>query len=193
MPWTLNYVQYSLPRATNSLSAVSEVWKNIFVLAHEFCIQVLFIEIYQIPINPGSSQLWRSLIRVLSPFWEGHPTPDGKITESKKLPPSFSSMRPQLDPGRHLVSSLLSFLCPYSDWYWEVSVYFRKSLFGPGHTQTGSCLLKGQVGGMLSAVCNQHVRKRLWDPSGIWSAGPIWLENQVSQTRAGRWKRTNQN
>jgi hypothetical protein len=35
------------------------------VLAYEFCVQALFIEIYQIPINPVSSQLWRSLITIL--------------------------------------------------------------------------------------------------------------------------------
>lgn len=129
------------------------------MLAHEFCLQALFIEIYQIPINPVSSQLWRSLIRVLSPFWEGHPTPDGNtmITESKKLPPSFSSIHPQLDPGRHVVSSLLSFFCPNSDSYWRVSVYFRKSLFGQGQDQIGCWLRKGQVGEMLSPVCDQHV------------------------------------
>lgn len=42
-----------------------EMWKTVFVLAYESFVKALFIEIYQIPINPVSSQLWRSLIMIL--------------------------------------------------------------------------------------------------------------------------------
>jgi hypothetical protein len=55
---TVGYGCDELPESRHFLSTQSlRFEKNVFVLAYEFCVQALFIEIYQIPINPVSSQL----------------------------------------------------------------------------------------------------------------------------------------
>lgn len=81
-PWMRSGIWFLKPETLRAHSF--EVWKNIFVLAHAFCVQALFTESYQIPINPVSSQLWRTAKTILWPFWEGHPTSNGNTVIAEK-------------------------------------------------------------------------------------------------------------
>lgn len=98
-PWMRSGIWFLKPETLRAHSF--EVWKNIFVLAHAFCVQALFTESYQIPINPVSSQLWRTAKTILWPFWEGHPTSNGNTViaekeKKKKKPASF--LQPDSSP-----------------------------------------------------------------------------------------------
>lgn len=129
-PWMRSGIWFLKPETLRAHSF--EVWKNIFVLAHAFCVQALFTESYQIPINPVSSQLWRTAKTILWPFWEGHPTSNGNTViaekeKKKNLPPSFTRTLPHLDLGR---SQPTFFLLHPSDWCWGMARGFRKPLCG---------------------------------------------------------------